>query len=362
VTEQKHDGPVTEQQVLAALSKVQEPELHRDLVSLNMVRDISIHNGTVNFTIVLTTPACPLKTQIEKEARAAVLSIPGVTNVNLRMDASVPSDKRIFSKLSLPVRNVIAVASGKGGVGKTTVAVNLAVALSQMGAAVGLLDADIYGPNIPIMMGLRERPTVRDDKLVPFTAYGVQVMSMGFLVPAEQALIWRGPLLHKAISQLFTDVLWGELDYMVVDLPPGTGDAQLSLAQLVPLTGGVIVSTPQDVAWADAVRGLTAFRQLGVPVLGIVENMSYFVCPHCGGRTEIFSHGGGRRAAERLGVPFLGAIALDPAIRESGDEGVPVVVRNPDSPQSASFREVARNLAARISVMNLAPAPELKLV
>lgn len=358
----KGDRQVTEQQVLAALSKVQEPELHRDLVSLNMVRDISIHNGTVNFTIMLTTPACPLKTQIENEARAAVLSIPGVTNVNLKLDANVPSDRRITGKLALPVRNIIAVASGKGGVGKTTVAVNLAIALAQAGASVGLLDADIYGPNVPIMMGLTGLPQARDGKLVPPVAYGIQVMSMGFLVPPEQALVWRGPMLHTAIRQLFADVAWGELDYMVVDLPPGTGDAQLTLAQSVPVTGGIIVSTPQDVAWADALRGLTAFRQLNVPILGIIENMSYFVCPHCGERTDIFSHGGGERAAARLGVPFLGAIALDPAIREGGDEGEPIVVRAPDSPQAQSFREVARNVAARLSVMNLAPTPELKLV
>jgi ATP-binding protein involved in chromosome partitioning len=358
----KGNNQVTEQQVLAALSKVQEPELHRDLVTLNMVRDISIHNGTVNLTIMLTTPACPLKTQIENEARAAVLSIPGVTHVNLKLDANVPSDRRITGKLALPMRNIIAVASGKGGVGKTTVAVNLAVALAQMGASVGLLDADIYGPNVPIMVGLKGLPQARDGKLVPPVAYGIQVMSMGFLVPSEQALVWRGPMLHTAIRQLFADVGWAELDYMVVDLPPGTGDAQLTLAQSVPVTGGIIVSTPQDVAWADALRGITAFRQLNVPILGIIENMSYFVCPHCGERTDIFSHGGGERAAAKLGVPFLGAIALDPAIREGGDEGEPIVVRDPDSPQARSFREVARNVAARISVMNLAPAPELKLV
>ena len=355
-------GGVTQEQVLAAIGKVQEPELHRDLVTLNMIRELSIHSDVVNFTIMLTTPACPLKNQMENEARAAVLALPGVSTVNVKFDANVPSGQRMTGKLDVPMRNIISVVSGKGGVGKTTVAVNLAVALAQMGAKVGLLDADIYGPNVPIMTGLDRLPPAQDGKIVLPLAYGMQVMSMGFLVPPDQALVWRGPMLHSAIRQMFSDVAWDDLDYLIVDMPPGTGDAQLTLAQSVPLTGGIVVCTPQDVAWADAMRGVSALRALKVPVLGIVENMSYFVCPHCGERTDIFSSGGGQKAAEELGIPFLGSIPLHTDIRKGGDEGEPIVVRDPDSPHAQAFVEVARNLAARISVRNMASDPALKLV
>ncbi len=333
---------VTSDAVLGALKNVQEPELHRDLVSLNMVKDITIQDGNVAFTVVLTTPACPLRNQIESEARAAVLSVPGVSGVNIKWDAQVRADSRISGKLDVPIKNIVAVASGKGGVGKTTVSVNLAVALAQMGAKVGILDADIYGPNVPIMMGVAEMPEPVNEQLIPPVAHGVQVMSIGFLVPEGEALIWRGPMLHKAIRQLLTDVAWDQLDYLVVDLPPGTGDAQLSLAQSVPLTGGIIVTTPQAVALADATRGFTAFQRLEVPIMGIIENMA----------GEVFGEGGGENAAKRLGVPFLGRIYLAPFVRQGGDAGKPVVAYQPESEQAAAFRALAQRVAAQVSVMN----------
>lgn len=342
---------ITEQQVLNALSQVQEPELHRDLVTLKMVRDIKIQNDAVNFTIVLTTPACPLRNQIEAEAKAAVAKI-GAKQITIKWDANVPSDARITGKLNIPVKSTIAVASGKGGVGKTTVSVNLAVALAQMGARVGLMDADIYGPNIPIMMGVNEQPRSRDEKILPLEAYGVKLMSMGFLVPPEQAVIWRGPMLHSAVRQFLTDVDWGDLDYLVIDLPPGTGDVQISLTQSVPLTGGVVIATPQDVALADVVKGITMFRRLEVPVLGVVENMSYFLCPHCNERTDIFAHGGAKKMAGEFGVPFLGEIPLDVAIRVGGDSGKPVTAVAPNSPYAQAFQNIARQVAAAVSVLN----------
>jgi ATP-binding protein involved in chromosome partitioning len=341
---------VTEETVLGALKHVQEPELHRDLVTLNMVKDIRIDGADVTFTVVLTTPACPLRAQIEREAREAVQQVPGVKQVTVNFTAQVRADSRIRAKLEIPIKNILAVASGKGGVGKTTVAANLAVALAQMGAKVGILDADIYGPNVPIVMGVDARspaylagmPVAEGDKMAPPVVHGVQVMSIGFLVPEGEALIWRGPMLHKAIEQLLTDVAWDQLDYLVVDLPPGTGDAQLSLAQLVPLTGGIIVTTPQAVALADAMRGLTAFQRLDVPVMGIIENMA----------GEVFGVGGGEQAAAKLGVPFLGRVWLAPIIRESGDNGQPVVACCPDTEQAEVFRAIAQKLAAQVSVMN----------
>ena len=343
---------VTQEAVMQALSTVQEPELHNDLVSLNMIRDLTINGGTVGFTIMLTTPACPLRSQMEQESMAAVMQVPGVEAVNVRFDAQVRGDNRIAGKLNIPVKNIVAVASGKGGVGKSTVSTNLAVALAQEGAKVGVLDADIYGPNIPMMFGLSGKPRVENNKMVPFENYGVEVISMGFLMPEGEAVVWRGPMLHKAIQQLFTDVRWGELDYLIVDLPPGTGDAQLSLAQSVPLTGGVIVTGPQAVSVSDAKRGATAFMRLEVPILGVIENMS----------GEIFGSGGGERAAQELGVEYLGQVELDPRIRICGDDGRPIVIAAPDSEAAAAFRALARKLAARISVMNLAPDPELRII
>jgi len=247
------------------------------------------------------------------------------------------------------VKYVIAVSSGKGGVGKSTVAVNLAVALGLTGAKVGLLDADIYGPNIPMMMGVSKPPEQADGKIVPAESHGVKLISMGFFVPEDTAVVWRGPMVHTAIQQLFRDVLWGELDYLLIDLPPGTGDAQLTLTQLVPLTGAVTVTTPQEVALHDVRKGMMMFQKVNVPLLGIVENMSYFLCGHCGERTEIFSHGGGERAAAKLGIPFLGRVPIDPAIRDGGDSGNPIVVADPSSPQSAAFREIAQKIIAGVT-------------
>ena len=343
----------TQDEILNALSRVQEPELHRDLVSLNMIRDLKISDGSVQFTVMLTTPACPLRGRIERECREAVLAVPGVKDVAIKFDSNVVRDARIRTQMNLPFRNTLAVASGKGGVGKTTCAVNLAIALNRLGATVGLLDADIYGPNVPMMLGAQGSPRVKDNRILPLDAYGLKVMSMGFLVKPEQAVVWRGPMLHSALSQFLGDVEWGDLDYLVLDLPPGTGDVQLSLAQLLPLTGAVIVTTPQDVALADVRKGMAAFDQLNVPLLGVIENMSYFVCPHCGERTDIFSHGGGKRAAEELGIPFLGEVAIDPAIRAGGDDGQPIVAVAPHSPQARSFTDIAGMLAAKISVLNM---------
>jgi ATP-binding protein involved in chromosome partitioning len=298
---------------------------------------------------MLTTPACPLKAKIERESREAVASVPGVGSVDIKLDANVPSDGRPRGLLELPIRNAIAVASGKGGVGKSTVAVNIAVTLAQSGARVGLLDADIYGPNVPTMMGVSHLPAPKENKLIPAEAYGVKMMSIGFLVKPDQPLIWRGPMLHSAIRQFLTDVDWGELDYLIVDLPPGTGDAALSLAQSLPLSGGVIVTLPQQVSLDDARRGVEMFRQLNVNVFGVVENMSYLELPD-GSRMDIFGSGGGERLASQAGVPFIGAIPMDPAVRTGGDEGKPVVVTHPDSPVARALRQVAEDIAAKVSV------------
>ena len=347
---------VSEEQVLNALRTVQEPDLHKDLVALNMIKDLKIDNGTVNFSILLTTPACPFKQKMQTDARQAVLKVAGVKEANVTMNAVTASDQRIRGQLNIPVKNTIAVASGKGGVGKSTVTVNLAVALAQMGASVGLMDADVYGPNDHIMMGAPKQPIVADaetKKIQPVMAHGIKLMSMGFLVEADQALVWRGPMLHSVVRQFLNDVDWGELDYLVIDLPPGTGDVQLSLAQAVPLTGAVMVTTPQDVALADVRKGVSAFEKLEVPILGVVENMSYFICPKCGERTEIFSYGGGRKAAEQWGIPFLGEIPLNPDIRMGGDNGVPIVISKPNSAEAKAFTAIAQFVAARVSVQNM---------
>jgi ATP-binding protein involved in chromosome partitioning len=343
---------ITKEMVLDALSKVQEPELHKDLVSLNMIRDITIEVDKVSFSVVLTTPACPLKNQIETESRSAVEAIPGVKSVDVKLEANVPSDGRQRGALDLPIRNAVAVASGKGGVGKSTVAVNLAISLANSGARVGLLDADIYGPNIPTMMGVQRLPESMDGKLVPAEAFDVKVMSIGFLVKSDQPLIWRGPMLHSAIRQFLTDVAWGELDYLIVDLPPGTGDAGLSLAQTLPLSGGVIVTLPQQVSLDDARRGLEMFRQLNIPILGVVENMSYLELPD-GSKMDVFGSGGGEKLARQSGVPFIGSIPMDPSVREGGDSGVPVIISAPDSPVARALVSIAENIAAKISIAAL---------
>lgn len=340
---------VSQDAVLAALSTVDDPDLRKDLVTLNMIQDLKIDGGDVSFTIMLTTPACPMKDRMKNDATAAVQAVEGVESINIKMDAQVPSDGRTRGLLEVPVKNAIAVASGKGGVGKSTVAVNLAVSLAQSGAKVGLLDADIYGPNIPTMMGVEKLPPPKDEKLVPAESYGVQMMSIGFLVKPEQPLIWRGPMLHSAIRQFLTDVLWDELDYLVIDLPPGTGDAQLSLSQSLPLSGGVIVTLPQQVSLDDARRGLMMFRQLEVPVLGVIENMSYLELPD-GTRMDVFGSGGGQQLAEETDVPFIGAIPMDASVREGGDAGKPVVIANPDSPVSKALKGIAEDVAAKVSI------------
>lgn len=332
-------------QVMAALATVEEPELHRDLVTLNMVRDVAVEDGVARFTVVLTTPACPLKDVIYERARAAVTAVHGVNAIEIKWDSRVPTDGRIFGRIETPIKSVIAVSSGKGGVGKSTVSVNLAVALARSGAKVGLMDADILGPNIPKMVGLgfSQPPINENKKLVPFEVFGLKVMSMGFLADPNTPMIWRGPMLHGAIRQFFSDVEWGELDYMVVDLPPGTGDAQLSLAQSVPLTGAIIVTQPQSVAVDDARRGLAMFEKLNVPVLGVAENMA----------GELFGEGGGERFAQERGVPFLGRIPLMANVRVSGDTGRPVVAEDPNSPAGRAFQALAEQVAARISVQLL---------
>jgi len=340
----KSDRPsVTQETVLAALSTVIEPELHRDLVSLNMIRDLKIDGGDVAFTIMLTTPACPLRGKMENDARAALARVPGVGQVAIKWDANVPADRRIGDQIGQNFRNTIAVSSGKGGVGKTTIAVNLAIALAMEGARVGLLDADILGPNVPMMMGRDEMPPPRNRKMVPAENYGVKFISMAFLVKPDQPLIWRGPMLHSAIRQLLTDVDWGELDYLVVDLPPGTGDAQLTLAQVLPLSGAIVITQPMQVAATDAVRGLKTFEKLDVPIIGVIENMS----------GDFFGTGAGEQLAATYKTPFLGKIPLDANVRVGGDSGAPIVVAYPDSAAAVALREIARAVAARVSVLTL---------
>ena len=348
---------VTEQAVLDVLAQIQDPDLHKDIVTLGFIKDLKIEGGNVSFRIVLTTPACPVKDQMESAARELVSSLPGVESVSVKMDAEVPKGRGLGEKVTVEgVRNIIAISSGKGGVGKSTVAVNVAVSLAQNGARVGLMDADVYGPNVPIMLGVSDRqPEVEVNKLIPIEAHGVRVMSMAFLQPGDKPMIVRGPILHGLVKQFLSDVKWGELDYLIVDMPPGTGDVQLSLAQLVPVQGAVLVTTPQNVAVADVRRALRMFETVAVPVLGIVENMSYFVAPDTGNRYNIFGEGGGQRLAEMYHVPFLGAVPLGIEVREGGDLGVPVVVSEPKSPQAEAFRRVAEEVARQVSIEAMKP-------
>jgi ATP-binding protein involved in chromosome partitioning len=347
---------ITEEIILEALRQIKDPDLHKDIVALGFIKDLKIDGGNISFRIVLTTPACPVKAEMESAAREFVGAVPGVTSVNVTMDADVPKG-RGGDKVSVPgVRNIIAVSSGKGGVGKSTVAVNLAVALTLDGARVGLMDADIYGPNVPIMLGVSEaRPEVEINKLIPVEAYGVKLISMAVLQPGDKPLIVRGPILHGLVKQFLSDVKWGELDYLIVDMPPGTGDVQLSLAQLVPVQGAVLVTTPQDVSVADVRRALRMFETVAIPILGVVENMSYFIAPDTGHRYDIFGEGGGRRLAETYSVPFLGAVPLGMEVREGGDSGVPVVIGQPNSPQAKAFRHVAEEVARQVSIEAMKP-------
>jgi ATP-binding protein involved in chromosome partitioning len=351
---------VTHDAILEALSRVQEPELHKDLVSLGMIKDIKIDSGHVEFTIELTTPACPLRDQIQMEAQKAVEKVGGVSSVKVNLSANVPTDQKAREISHNAIRNVVAIASGKGGVGKSTVAVNVAVALAQAGARVGLLDADIYGPNVPTMMGVDRIPPLKEKLIIPAEAYGVKLMSIGFLVSPDQPLIWRGPMLHSAIQQFINDVDWGELDYLIVDLPPGTGDAQLSLTQSIPLSGGVIVTLPQKVSLEDARRGLQMFRAMEVTVFGIVENMSYLEMPD-GTRVDVFGHGGGAELAEETGVPLIGTIPMEPAVREGGDSGVPIIISNPDSKVAIALKKIAEDVAAKVSIQALEGQGKLEI-
>ncbi len=345
---------VRESAVLEALKTVMDPDLHRDIVSLGFVKDLRIEGGNVSFKLELTTPACPVKDRLKAECSEKVGKVGGVKAVKVEMTSSVRSARPILEQAVIAgVKNIVAVASGKGGVGKSTTAINLALAIQRTGAAVGLLDADVYGPSMAMMFGIAGRPEVNEDrKIVPMVGYGVKVLSMGLLGDGDRPVIWRGPMVHGLLQQFLRDTEWGDLDYMVIDLPPGTGDAQLSISQLVPISGAVIVTTPQDISLIDARKGLKMFQQMRVPVLGIVENMSYFVCSHCGHRHDIFRHGGGKRTSEELGVPFLGEVPIDPEGVVGGDQGAPIVIRNPDSPAAKAYVEVAGRVAAQLSILN----------
>ena len=351
---------ITKEAILAALSKVQEPELHQDLVTLNMIRELEIKDDTVSFTVMLTTPACPLRGKIDKESREAVMAVPGVKTVHIKMDSDVPNDGRMRGLVNMPIRNAIAVGSGKGGVGKSTVSVNIAVALAQSGARVGLMDADIYGPNIPTMLGVEKLPPPNGPRLIPATAYGIKMISMGLLVKPGQPLLWRGPMLNSAIRQFLSDVEWGELDYLIIDLPPGTGDASLSLAQALPLSGAVIVTLPQLVSLEDAGRGLNMFKTLEVPILGIVENMSYLDLPD-GTRMDLFGSGGGEQLAQATQTNFLGKVPIDQNVRIGGDSGKPILVSYPESPVANALRDIAHKVAAQVSVAALSTKNELPI-
>jgi len=364
-------GAVNEQQIRDALRQIADPERKQDIVSLGMVSGLTVKDGHVAFAIEVEPERGPRLEPLRKAAEKAVFDLPGVLSVTAVLTAhrggptqspaaaptgtpsGAPAGRAGAGKAIVPgVRSIVAVASGKGGVGKSTTAVNLAVALATQGHRVGMLDADIYGPSQPRMMGIRGRPQARDDKtLIPLQNYGVKCMSIGFMVAEDTPMIWRGPMVMGAIQQMLRDVEWGELDILVCDLPPGTGDAQLTMAQQVPLTGAVIVSTPQDIALLDARKGLNMFRKVDVPVLGIIENMSYFLCPHCGGRSDIFSHGGARREAERLGSEFLGEVPLDMAIRETSDGGRPIVIAQPDSPHARTYQAIAARVWDKVSAL-----------
>jgi ATP-binding protein involved in chromosome partitioning len=380
--------PLTKERVLEALKRVKGPDLRDDIVSLGLVSEVVIHKGKVYFSISVDPSRAKELEGLRAAAEKTVAAVPGVEGVTVTLTADrAPGSARgpggngggaqppqSFARPGAArdarhrqggvpgVANIIAVASGKGGVGKSTTAVNLALGLKERGLRVGVLDADIYGPSIPRLLGLKGQPQqVAQNKLQPMEAYGLKVMSMGFLVDEETPMIWRGPMVMSALSQMLKDVAWGELDVLVVDMPPGTGDAQLTMAQQVPLAGAVIVSTPQDLALIDARKGLAMFRKVNVPVLGIVENMSTFICPHCGKRSDIFGHGGARKDAERLGVPFLGEVPLTLEIRETSDTGRPVLATNPKSPAAEAFRVIATRTLAELehAKSGARPAPQI---
>ena len=341
-----------QREVLDALKVVRDPDLQRDIVSLGFIKNLSIDGGTVAFTIELTTPACPVKDQLRDQARAAVLQLPGVTSVDVALSARVrEATGGDGGRQPLEgVKNVIAVGAGKGGVGKTTLSVNLAIALARSGSRVGVIDGDIYGPNVPIMLGLKTQLATDGQKIIPAEKYGLQVISMGFLTEDDAPIIWRGPMLHSALQQFFREVRWLNLDYLVIDMPPGTGDVALSLGQTVPVAGAVIVTTPQQVSLADSRRAVAMYKKLNIPTLGVIENMSYFVCTGCQKESDIFGSGGGETMAASLGVPFLGRIPLYQPIREGGDSGVPLMIAEPEAPAARAITVAAEQLAAQISI------------
>jgi len=350
---------VTETSVLGALTLVKDPDLNRDIVTLGFVKNLKIDGGRVAFSIELTTPACPVKDQMRDQARAAVSALPGVTEVEIEMTASVravasPDGGRAPVE---NVKNIIAVGAGKGGVGKTTVAVNLAIALAKCGGRVGIIDGDIYGPNVPIMLGMKSQLTNDGQKIVPAEKYGLQVISMGFLTTDDAPIIWRGPMLHGALQQFFREVKWTDLDYLIVDMPPGTGDVALSLSQTVPVAGSIVVTTPQQVSLADSRRAIRMYQKLNIPTLGLIENMSHFVCPNCSHEADIFGHGGGQTMAENMNVTFLGRIPIYQPIREGSDRGVPLMLSEPESPAAKAFMATAERVAAEISIASYKRAP-----
>ena len=345
-------SPVTEAAVLDALRVVQDPDLHKDIVSLGFVKRVAIDGGAVAVTIELTTPACPVKEQLRDQAAAAIRGVAGVQSVEVDMTAMVRSAALPDGgRAPIPgIRNIVAVGAGKGGVGKTTVAVNLAIALAKLGSRVGIIDADIYGPNVPIMLGVRTQLMHDGEKIVPAEKYGISAVSMGFLTNDEAPVIWRGPMLHGVVTQFFRDVRWPELDYLIVDMPPGTGDVALSLSQSVPVAGAVVVTTPQRVSLADTRRAVKMYEKLNAPVLGLIENMSHFVCPGCGREADLFGRGGGEGLATELGVPFLGRVPLYEPVRSGGDNGIPIVIGEPESAPGRALVAAAEQVAARISI------------
>ncbi len=344
--------PVEQTAVLDALKVVRDPDLGRDIVSLGFIKDLVVDGGRVAFTIELTTPACPVKDQMRDQARAAVMQLAGVSRVDVNMSARVREAAGGDGARQTPpgVKNIIAVGAGKGGVGKTTVAVNLALALARCGGKVGIIDADIYGPNVPIMLGMKTQLVTDGQKIVPAEKYGLQVVSMGFLTQDDAPIIWRGPMLHGALQQFFKEVKWIDLDYLIIDMPPGTGDVALSLSQSVPVAGAIVVTTPQLVSLADSRRAVAMYKKLNIPTLGVIENMSYFACPSCHHEADIFGHGGGEKMAADLQVPFLGRLPIYQPIREGSDTGIPLVVSEPESPAAKAFMAAAEQTAAQVSI------------
>jgi ATP-binding protein involved in chromosome partitioning len=351
------------EQILQALATVNDPDLHKDVVTLGFVKNVSIDGGAVAVTIELTTPACPAKDQMKQQAREAIMRVIGVTQVDVTMTAQVRAAASLdLNKAPIPgVKNVIAVGAGKGGVGKTTVAVNVALALAKTGSRVGIIDGDIYGPNVPIMLGVRSQLGSDGEKIVPAEKYDLQVVSMGFLATDDAPVIWRGPMLHGVIRQFFREVRWNDLDYLVIDLPPGTGDVVLSLSQTVNVAGAIVVTTPQQVSLADTRRAIAMYRKLEIPILGLIENMSHFVCPSCSHESDIFGSGGGERLAAEMDVPFLGRVPISEPLRVGGDTGLPIVIGDPSSAAAIAFVSAAERAAAQVSIRTFGKAPIIPL-